>query len=506
MGQKQKTTRLREDLLSMWQKIKSFFFENKTAKQTVAKNTAWLSISNFGGRIIKAAIIIYGARVLGAAGYGIFSYAVTLAGFFTFFVDPGINSVLIREGAKASPEERRSLFSTALIMKAVVIAASMLIIVTIAPLFSTLPGAKILLPLVALIIVFDSTRGFVSSIFDAEEKMEWDATAFLAANLGIVIFGFIFLLRNATPLSFTSAYAVGTGIGMIVAIWLLRKEIKGLLSGASAKRMIAIMKTAWPFAITGALGILLTNTDILIISWMRTAAEVGIYSAAIRIVQILYLVPMIIQVSTLPILSRLAKRDPLKFRVALERTVSFIFFLSIPFSLGGAILGSGIMRFVFGSAYVAGGIAFSILMLGLSFDFAATIIASAIFAYDHQKSLIICSVLGGVGNVLFDLLLIPHLGMAGSAVATLLAQIVSNSYLWYIMKKINPFSILPKIGKICAAGAGMAAATVLMQAIHANIIVNIVISGAVYFSALFFFKESLLGEVKRMVGLGPSEA
>jgi len=93
----------------MWQKIKSFLFKNGTSSQTVAKNTVWLSISNFGGRIIKAAIIIYGARVLGTAGYGVFSYAVTLAGFFTLFVDPGINSVLIREGAKASPEERQSL-------------------------------------------------------------------------------------------------------------------------------------------------------------------------------------------------------------------------------------------------------------------------------------------------------------------------------------------------------------------------------------------------------------
>ena len=86
----------------MWQKIKSFLFENKTAKQTVAKNTVWLSISNFGGRLFKAAIIIYAARMLGAAGYGVFSYAVTLAGFFTLFVDPGINSVLIREGAKGN--------------------------------------------------------------------------------------------------------------------------------------------------------------------------------------------------------------------------------------------------------------------------------------------------------------------------------------------------------------------------------------------------------------------
>jgi PST family polysaccharide transporter len=490
----------------MWQRIKSFLFENKTAQQTVAKNTAWLSISNFGGRLIKAAIIIYGARVLGAAGYGVFSYAVTLAGFFTLFVDPGINAVLIREGAKASQEERRSLFSTTLLMKAIIIAASILIVVTIAPLFSTLPGAKVLLPLVALVIVFDSTRVFISSIFDAEEKMQWDAASFLAANLGIVIFGFILLARSATPLAFTSAYVLGTAVGTCVAVWLLRKRVGDMLSGASVKRMATILKTAWPFAITGALGILLTNTDILIISWMRTAAEVGIYSAAIRIVQVLYLVPAIIQASTLPLFARLAKHDPLKFRIAFERIISFVFFVSIPLSLGGAILSAGIMRLVFGASYVEGGTAFSILMLTLSFDFAAVIISNAIFAYDHQRSLIISSAIGGFGNVLFDLLLIPHWGMAGSAAATLLASILSNSYLWHALKKLNQFSVLPRIRKVFVAGACMAAVTALLAAARTDVIINIAISGLVYFSALFFLKESLFGEIKKIVALNAAEA
>ena len=328
----------------MWQKIKSFLFKNSGSAQTVAKNTIWLSISNFGGRIIKAIIVIYAARILGAAGYGVFSYAVTLAGFFTLFVDPGINAVLIRDGAKASPGERKSIFSTTLVMKAVVIATSAAIVIGIAPLFSTLPGAKAILPLVALIIIFDGGRDFFASFFRAEEKMEYDATSFLLENVGIVGFGFLFLHIATTPKSLTAAYAAGAMLGALGAVWLLRKNIKEFFGGASFTRMVGILKTAWPFAITSALGILFTNTDILIISWMRSAAEVGIYAAAIRIIQVLYIVPAIICSSTLPLLARLAKHDPIKFRFALERAISLIFLLSVPISLGGAILGGGIMQ------------------------------------------------------------------------------------------------------------------------------------------------------------------
>jgi O-antigen/teichoic acid export membrane protein len=392
----------------MFQKIKNFLFKNTTAKQTVAKNTVWLSISQFGARIIKAVIVIYAARVLGAAGYGVFSYAITLAGFFGIFVDPGINSVLIRDGAKAAPEERQSIFSTTLIMKAIILSASVVVVIFIAPLFSTLPGAKLLLPLVALIIVFDSTREFLASLFRAEEKMQWDAVSFLLENLAITVFGFILLWISATPLSFTYAYVAGTAVGAITGIWLLRNRFKNIFAGASAQRMMAIVKTAWPFAITGALGILLTNTDILIISWMRSASEVGVYSAAIRIVQMLYLVPAIIQMSTMPLMARLAKKDNERFRAILERTLALIFLVSIPISLGGIILGKPIMQLVFGAAYVTGGLALSVLMLNLSFDYAGSVVATGIFAYDHQKNLIISSAIAGVSNVLFDRFGIRH--------------------------------------------------------------------------------------------------
>ena len=483
----------------MWTRIKSFLFENKTTKQTIAKNTVWLTISNFGGRIFKAAIVIYAARVLGTAGYGVFSYAVTLAGFFTFFADPGINSVLIREGAKANPEERRSLFSASFILKIFFIGIGVLLVLFVAPFFSTLPGAKILLPLIALMIVFDSLREFFSSFFRAQEKMQWDAAAFIAANLSIAILGLLFLRLAPTPFSISWAYAIGTAIGALVSIWFLRYNAKDLFARISWNRIKSIIATAWPFAIVSALGILLTNTDILIISWMKNASDVGIYSAAIRIIQVLYVVPGIIQLSTLPALARAANKDNDAFRRGLERTLGLIFLVSIPLSFGGAILGTPIMRLVFGSPYAIGGIAFSILMLGIFFDYTTGIVSNAIFAYDHQKSLIISSAIGGVSNIVFDLLLIPHWGIAGSAVATLCAQILSNSYLWHAMKKINHFSIMPRTKKIFAAGIIMAAATAIFAHLGMNVLANIILSGGIYFALLFAFRESLIAEMKRIV-------
>jgi PST family polysaccharide transporter len=483
--------------MSLIKKIKGFLFKNTSTKQTVAKNTVWLSVSNFGGRIIKAVIIIYGARVLGAAGWGVFSYAVTLAGFLTLFMDPGINAILMRDIAKSSKEEQERILSTAFVMKICLLIAGVLLVIFVAPFFSTLPGAKALLPLVALIITFDTVREFFSSFIRAKEKMEWEAGIFLLMNASVVIFGFIFLSLRPSVASFAWGYVAGTAIGSIAATLVMRRHLKKILSFFSVRLIKPIMSSAWPFAITGALGVLLTNTDILIISWMRTASEVGIYSAAIRIVQVLYIVPAILQLSTLPLFARLAHRDDQKFRAGLERTIGLVFLASVPLALGGAILGTQIVSLIFGTAYTTGGLAFKILMLTMLVDYPAVIISTAIFAYNRQKGLIITSLIGGIGNVLFDLILIPRFGMAGSAVATLIAQILSNWYLWHMMKKINYFEVVPKLKIIVMAGLIMASVTALFLALHINVVLNIALSAAVYFAILLSFREPLAMEIKK---------
>lgn len=194
-------------------KLRSFFFKNTTARQTVVKNTLWLTISSFGGRIIKAVLIIYAARVLGAAGYGVFSYAVTLAGFLSLLMDPGINSVLMRDSAKADDEGRITIFSTTLWMKAVLLVLGASLVIYVAPYFSTLPGAKALLPVVAFVLVFDTVREFLLSLLRSIEKMQWDAGVFLSTNFAIVIFGFIALALHPTALGLGWGYAFGTGLG-----------------------------------------------------------------------------------------------------------------------------------------------------------------------------------------------------------------------------------------------------------------------------------------------------
>ncbi len=492
----------------MLKKIKSLLLENRTTRQTVAKNAFWLTVSNVGGRLLRAVIIIYAARVLGTYGWGVFSYAITLAAFFTPFIDFGINSVLMKESAKSrdDPALRSRIISTSFYLKLILLVVGVAIVVFLVPLYATIPEVKTILWLISLVMVFDTLRQFTFSVNQSYERMELEAGLFIFTNLAIVASGFAFLKWQPTVKAFTFAYTLGTGLGMLTSFYVLRDELRRLLVDFSTKLVRPIIAACWPFAISGALGIFLINTDILIIGWLRSTSDVGLYSAANRFIQIIYLFPAILAVAALPAFSRLAKRDNQKMRLALEQIISLAFLAAIPTAVGGVLLAKQIMVLIFGPAYLGATAAFQILILTILIDFPAVILSNAIFSYDKQKALIVYSIIGGVFNVIFDLLLIPPFGIAGSAWATFFAQFLSNAYLWTIMKRTNDFQILPHLKKIIAATFIMAIFVIGFLALRLNVVLIIALASLIYFLLLHFNREPLLKEIKAILQPGASAA
>jgi O-antigen/teichoic acid export membrane protein len=98
-------------------------------------------------------------------------------------------------------------------------------------------------------------------------------------------------------------------------------------------------------------------------------------------------------------------------------------------------------------------------------------------------------------NILLNFMFIPRFGILGAAYATLIAQGVSNTYLWWKMKKISHFEILPHLTRIIGASALMGLAVWSLSVFHVNFILIIGICACLYFLLLHLLKEPLLREV-----------
>lgn len=374
-----------------------------------------------------------------------------------------------------------------------------LLIIFIAPLIANIKNVVPLIPIIALLFIFDTLRDGGTALVRGLEKMQIEAEVSIFTNVAVVILGFIALLISPTPYSITIGYAIGTGMGLILIILILKKDLLKIIGGFSKTQALKILSTAWPFALLGFLGSIMLNTDMIMLGWLRTAKEVGFYAAAQKPIQFLYIAPQLLVSTLFPILSRLAhQKNYKKLQKIFEKALTVLFLGALPITAGGLILGPEIINLIYRTAYSSAILSFQILILTVMIVFPGTLIGGAIFAYDQQKGFVGYFLVGAISNVIFNLILIPPYGINGAAIASIIAQLLSNGLIWRKMKQINYFQILPRLYKIFIACFLMILATLTIKLIGVNFIINILASIILYLIILYYLKEEIIFEIKKM--------
>ncbi len=478
----------------MLKKLKSFLFENRGARQTVSKNIFWLSVSQIGSRLIRAVIIIYAARVLGAGEYGIFSYVLGFAGFFTVFADIGINSLLTRAVAH-SPKHLTQYFATSFWLKSLLILFTTLLVVLVAPKITNLEQAVPLIPFVAFLVIFDNIREFSLAYLRGLEKMEWEAFVVVIMNVAIVVAGFIILTFSQTAKALFLTYIASVGLAAALSIFITREQFSKIFYYFDKRLALQIIRDCWPIAFSSIFGIFMLNIDIVMLGWWRTAEEIGYYSAGQRITQVLYTLPALLASATFPIISRLVRaQEEEKEKSLNERSMTILFMVAIPLVIGGLILSHPIIELVFGKEYLPATSAFQILITTLFLIFPGVLLVNLILAHNQQKKIVYFVIAGSLGNVIFNALLIPPLGIAGAAIATFIAQFSTYGLMWFIAKRVSNFYTLRHLKKITAAAVIMGLIVFILDKIGVNVILNIILSAGIYFGTLYLIKEKILEE------------
>jgi O-antigen/teichoic acid export membrane protein len=481
----------------MYRKIKSFLFENQTAGQTVAKNVTWLAGSAIIGRLARGAMIIYAARVLGTEGYGIFSYALSVAAFFAIFADIGLTGLLTREAAK-KPERLSEYVSTVALFKLALVVATAVVVIGIAPFFVKIDAARTLLPIVAFILVLDNLRSFSFSIARANHRMEIEGILDMATELFITGLGFAVLFWWPNTTNLALSYALGGLVGLTVVILTIRKQFQVSLKNFNKRLLGPIFSASWPFAMLAVFSTFMTNIDSIILGWYQTARDLGLFAAAFRPVAILYLLPGFLGSGLAPLFSQMAHHEKHNsMKEVLGKVLALTIGLALPLTVGGIILAPSIISLLFGGDYVGSVTTFRTLLVTLLFVFPGTIISTAIYALNLQKTFIRASGLGAVMNIVLDLLLIPGFGILGSAVATVIAQGCMNSYNAWSLKQAFGFSLLHRLPKFISATVIMAVALMVMSSIlHWYILIIVAVGVLIYIATLLLLKEKLVSDMR----------
>lgn len=482
----------------MFLRIKNFFFKNTNTKQTIVKNTFWLLASEVISRLMRMAFIVYAARILGASGWGTFSYALSIGSIFMIFSDIGTGDLLTRELSQKK-EGNTTFVSSIVFIKIIILMISIFLLFFFGPHISHIDEAKQLIPIIALIFFFDTLRNLAFSINRAYEKMEVEMASKIVMSLLVIISGVILLKIGLNSKAIAIAYAIGSGAGFIVIALMIRDHTRNLFSKINKKELRAVLKIISPFIIVTIFTTIIANADIFMLGIWKNATEIGLYTSVQRLQQFALIIPSMIATATFPFMAQLAKNSIEQFKISLEKTITTVMAIGIPIALMGILLSDQIVPFVFGAGYLGAVPVLSILMSIIFVYFPLLILSNAVFAFDKQKYLAIAYAIGVTLNIVLNIILIPKYGAIGAAIAILVSNIAITFFLWQKMKKITGFEIFPKLYKIFLSSVFMIFIILMIKYLGINIIINLILSSLIYTAFLILLKEPTILEIRKII-------
>lgn len=402
--------------------IKSLFLDNLTTKQTIFKNTFWLMLAEGISKFLMAFLTILIVRYLGVDNYGKFSFAFAFVSLFSILTDFGLSTLTIREVAKDKNLARKYLDNIIAIKLILGLITFIFMIVAIQFLGKT-SEVKHLVYLAAIFTVISSFTGFLQTIFQAFEKMQYSAVSRVTFSISLFLTTLLVVWKNLGIKFLVENYIFAALIALITTVFLIRKKFTKFWITFNVNFAKKLLKDALPFAFITIFTVIYFRLDTIMLSVIKGDQATGWYNAAYNIVFTLILIPGIFNMSIFPLLSRRVNK-PNKFKEIYRLAFKTMLLLGLFIAVGLSLLATPIIITIYGMNYLNAVLTFRILLISFAIICVSTIASSALIAKDRQKLVTYCAALGSGINILLNFLLIPLFSLVGAAIATTTTQLV----------------------------------------------------------------------------------
>lgn len=394
---------------------------------TIRRNAAIKLASELIGRLALFALVLFAARRLGEAGFGLYNYALALGFILAQLTDLGMQLVLTREIATDARGD--GLVSAALRLKvalSVVVAAILWLVIG-----QTVDrGAVFLLSLLPLLQSFPE---FVGYVFRGRQNLTVEAWLLAGARLALAGAGVIALWLWPTLLALAiSQAAAGLLFAVVGLVWLRRGGWLSRLSEALAvhrlpqqrAELVYLLRQSLPLGVAIFLSIAYLRLAVLLLQLRLGETAVAHFSAAARLTEPAQLIPASIMAAVFPAFTLALHHDAARARRLGMRATLLLLAIGVAVALGGWLLGPWLVPFLYGPAYAASSRVFQVLAVQLVLAFVNHALTHYLVAYGRQALLGVFTGAMLVLHAALSWVLIPRFGPVGPALSTVMAELL----------------------------------------------------------------------------------
>lgn len=405
-------------------------------KSKVVKNASWIIVCRVVQSIVALIIGMITARYLGPSNYGLLNYANSVVAFVVPLAQLGLRNVLVEE-IVSKPEREGKTLGTALVMS---VASSLLCIVGCMAFVSIANAGErdtlVVCALYSISLIFQMTE-MIQYWYQAKLLSKYTSVVSLVAYAVVSVYKIFLLVTGKNIYWFAASYTFDFLIISAVLIFLYKKlgNQKLAFSIPLAKQLFARSKY---YIVSNMMVTVFAQTDKIMIKLMLGNTENGYYSTAVACASMASFVFVAIIDSLRPVIFASKKVDYKKFEDNMSLLYSIILYMGLAQSLVLTFFARPIVNLLYGQAYLGAIPLLQIITWYSAFAYMGSVRNIWMLAEEKQRYLWIINLSGAVINVAGNLILIPCIGAAGAAVASVLTQFFTNFLLCYIMKPIRP--------------------------------------------------------------------
>jgi O-antigen/teichoic acid export membrane protein len=400
--------------------------------RVIARNSALLAGAYGVTKIFSVALTAVAARVLGPGGYGLYAMGSAFVEVGRILAGGGVPLIVTREVAKQRASSPRIAAHASLLE--VLAGAAVYLLVLAAIVVIGYPREVLFCAiLLGSAILLENQSDIVDAVFNGHENVVPSARAFAVGAVVHFGSGTAALLGGLGLYGYCCAAIVGFAARYVVL------QFSGWRAGVIARgrsdierdELVRLGKMAAPLLGAMVVSLMFHRMDILMLGRMVDEAEVGRYGAAVRIIDVLVLMPRVMATAAFPAMRRTLDAEGRELTAMLvAKALRLTLLLCSAVALSVWILAPWALLWVTGREFVSATPTLRILAFGVLMQAASYVFARLLVALERERDFLLIGILSLLCNFTLNLVWIPRYGIDGAALATVLSYVL-NSLLYY---------------------------------------------------------------------------
>ena len=423
------------------EKIRNFILKivnsfNIFQKYFITKNNFSVFFARVSNAFLQLVLVSLISRVLGKESFGVFSFVTTVVFIALNLANMGLDTLMIRTTAGNVLYAGQKLSNTLLIK----FFTSSFVTLSVVMLFIAVWGKDAAVTRAFLFysaaIIFGALTHTLWHFGDCFERLEYHSFLWTTSNLLKAVFGIMAVFFSKRLEILLIGLLLSEIISFGVSFWIVRKAFGIFRLSFDLKVLKSMLKDSYKIGLVVILSILYFRIGIVALQLIKGASAVGIFSSAVKCIEMLTIIPGSIVIASFPSLVSDYKNSAEKFVKRTSSLLTGMFVLGLFLSLIFFFFGKYLIIILYGPKFIYSIGILKVLTWAIPFVFVNSMLTYILISSGNDRFNALCYFIATLESIITNFVFIQYFNIMGAAYAFLFTEVIlSCGLFWIIINK-----------------------------------------------------------------------